>query len=159
MTYCTNCGTQIPEGVRFCSSCGAAASYNGGAAGRPAVDGPSAVSDAQNNKTMGILAYLGILVLVPIFAARESQFARYHANQGLVLAIAEVAFAIVYSIIVSILTGLLLSTGAWGLLSVLTTILGLLWLVFLVLAIIGIVNAINGRCRPLPVIGRFTLLK
>ena len=153
MTHCTNCGTQISEGIRFCSSCGAAASYNGAAAG------PPAASDAQNNKAMGILAYLGILVLVPLFAARESQFARYHANQGLVLALAEVAFGIVYSIIVGILTAALLSTGAWGLCSVLTTILGLLWFVFLVLAIIGIVNAVNGRCRPLPVIGRITLLK
>ena len=154
MAHCTNCGTQIPEGVRFCSSCGA-----GAAAGQPSASGPPAASDAQANKAMGILAYLGILVLVPLFAAKESQFARYHANQGLVLAIAEVAFGIIYSIIVGILTGLLLSTGAWGLWSVLTTILGLLWLFFLVLAIIGIVNAVNGRCRPLPLIGRITLLK
>ena len=43
--------------------------------------------DIQNNKTMAILAYIGILVLIPIFAAKESKFARFHANQGLVLLI------------------------------------------------------------------------
>jgi len=30
--------------------------------------------DAEDNKIMGILAYLGILVLVPILAAKESPF-------------------------------------------------------------------------------------
>lgn len=159
MTYCTNCGTQIPEGVRFCSSCGAAAPHGGAASAQPFAGGSPVASDAQANKAMGVLAYLGILVLIPIFAVKESRFARYHANQGLLLALAEVAFAIVYSVIVSILTGVLLGTGAWGLWSVLTTILGLLWLVFLVLAVIGIVDAVNGRCRPLPVIGHITLLK
>ena len=30
--------------------------------------------DAQDNKAMGILAYLGILVLVPIFAAKAVSY-------------------------------------------------------------------------------------
>lgn len=33
--------------------------------------------DIQNNKVMAILAYFGILVLIPIFAAKESKFARF----------------------------------------------------------------------------------
>ena len=41
--------------------------------------------DIQNNKIMAILSYFGILVLVPILAAKESKFARFHANQGLIL--------------------------------------------------------------------------
>lgn len=157
MAHCTNCGTLIAEGASFCSSCGAAASQNSASFAQPSTGAEA--SDIQNNKTMGILAYLGILVLIPIFSARESKFARYHANQGLVLALAEVAFGIIYAIITSILTAVLLSTGAWGAWSAITTILGLLWLAFLVLAIIGIVNAVNGRCKPLPVIGHITLLK
>ena len=58
--------------------------------------------DAQDNKAMGILAYLGILVLVPIFAAKESPFARFHANQGLVLLIAEAAYGIAVAILSAI---------------------------------------------------------
>ncbi len=153
MAHCTNCGTQIGEGIRFCPSCGTTCAQSG------AVAGPPETADAQNNKAMGVLAYLGILVLVPVFAARESKFARFHANQGLVLLLAEVAFGIVSAILTSIFTALLLGSGAWGLWSAITTILGLLWLVFLVLAIIGIVNAVNGRCKPLPVIGGIVLLK
>ena len=39
----------------------------------------------ENDKIMGILAYVGILVVVPLFAGGNSKFVKYHANQGLVL--------------------------------------------------------------------------
>ncbi|MBQ3610415.1 MAG: zinc ribbon domain-containing protein, partial [Bacteroidaceae bacterium] len=42
-------------------------------------------TDAEANKVMALLSYFGILVLVPIFAAKHSPFVRYHANQGVVL--------------------------------------------------------------------------
>lgn len=110
-------------------------------------------NDINQNKIMAILAYFGILVVIPIFAAKESKFARFHANQGLVLFIASVAYwimlEIIKSIIVSISTGLLL----------ITTILGLTYLVFLVLGIMGIVNAATGKAKELPIIGKFSLLK
>ena len=44
--------------------------------------------DIEQNKLMAILAYLGILVIIPILAAKESKFARFHSNQGLILLIA-----------------------------------------------------------------------
>lgn len=110
-------------------------------------------NDINQNKIMAILAYFGILVVIPILAAKESKFARFHANQGLVLFIASVAYwimlEIIKSIIVSISTGLLL----------ITTILGLTYLVFLVLGIMGIVNAATGKAKELPFIGKFSLLK
>ncbi|MGI6175151.1 MAG: zinc-ribbon domain-containing protein [Christensenellales bacterium] len=160
MAHCTNCGTQLADGIKFCPSCGAASSQNNqNSYQAPITQDTSEADDARNNKAMGVLAYLGILVLVPIFAAKESKFARYHANQGLVLALAEIAFAIVYSILTGILTAILLGTGAWGVWSVITTLLGLVWLVFLALAIIGIVNAVNGKMKDLPVIGKIRILK
>ncbi len=42
------------------------------------------------DKVMGVLAYLGILVLIPLLAKRDSEFVQFHAKQGLVLFIAEV---------------------------------------------------------------------
>ncbi len=163
MAHCTNCGAQIEAGVHFCPSCGAAQEQSNQNAYRSAYQSPplqtSPGTDAQNNKAMAILAYLGILVLVPIFAAKDSKFARFHANQGLVLFVAEIAFSIVYSILLSILSNLLFSTGSLGVWGILTTLLGLLWLVFPVLAIIGIINAVNGRMKELPVIGSITILK
>ncbi|MEA4969860.1 MAG: zinc-ribbon domain-containing protein [Candidatus Pelethousia sp.] len=181
MVHCTNCGTQIEAGSRFCPSCGAAApqsttnSYQSGQSAYqsasnayqgasntyqpPVMRDSSDSADAQNNKVMGLLAYLGILVLVPIFAAKESRFARFHANQGLVLLIAEIAFSIIYSIVTSILANLLFSTGSFGVWGVLSTLLSLLSLVFFVLAIIGIINALNGKKKELPIIGKITILK
>ena len=43
------------------------------------------IQDINANKPMGILSYIGILVLVPIFTARESRFAMFHAEQGITL--------------------------------------------------------------------------
>ena len=110
-------------------------------------------NDINQNKIMAILAYFGILVVIPIFAAKESKFARFHANQGLVLFIASVAYKIMLEIIKSIIVSI--STG----LLIITTILGLTYLVFIVLGIMGIVNAATGKAKELPIIGKFSLLK
>ena len=110
-------------------------------------------ADVQNNKAMGILSYLGILVLIPILAAKESPFARYHANQGLVLLLCEVGFSVA-SMILSVIFAFL------GPLALLWTLVS--WLVslaFLALLILGIVNAAQGLCKDLPLIGRIRILK
>ena len=117
-------------------------------------------ADAQANKAMGVLAYIGILFLVPLFSAKDSPFARFHANQGLVLCIFEVGYFIVYMILSAILTALMFtSTAGFTIFGLLITLLGLLALIFPVFAIIGIVNAVGGKCKPLPVIGNIKLLK
>lgn len=101
--------------------------------------------DIEQNKVMGILAYLGILVLIPIFAAKESPFARYHANQGLNLALLALGVWVISWILLRI---------SWAL----AIIFNLVYILILVLAIIGIINVVNGRARELPLIGRFRLL-
>jgi uncharacterized membrane protein len=109
--------------------------------------------DVDANKIFGILAYLGILCLVPIIAAKDSPFAKYHANQGLVLFILEIVLCIalyVISIFLAMLPGMF---------SILNAILGLVYLGPLVLLILGIINAAAGKCVPLPVIGGIKLLK
>lgn len=110
--------------------------------------------DAEENKAMAILAYFGILVLIPLFAAKESPFARYHTNQGLVLAIACVAFSIVCGILSAILAVI-----SWRLAFIGSILLSLVGIVFTVLAIIGIINAAKGRKRELPIIGGIRILK
>lgn len=99
--------------------------------------------DIEKNKIMGVLAYLGILVLVPLLSAKDSPFAQYHANQGLVLLIAGLivgaasAFPIIGWFIVGPIGGILL----------------------FILAIMGIINAANGEMKPLPLIGQYTIIK
>ena len=106
--------------------------------------------DAQQNKVMGILAYIGILVLVPIFAAKDSKFARFHANQGLVLAIFEVASYLIFSVILSMIPKIGWLFGVIG------------WIIsvgLLVLAVLGIVAAARGQAKELPIVGQIKILK
>lgn len=110
-------------------------------------------NDISQNKAMAILSYLSILVLVPILAAPDSKYAKYHANQGLNLFIVEIAYIVVESIL-GIIFGLIPVVGG-----ILNGILGLVHIVFLVFAILGIINAANGDAKELPIIGKFRLLK
>jgi uncharacterized membrane protein len=105
--------------------------------------------DAETNKIFGILAYLSILCLIPIITAKDSPFAKYHANQGFVLFLAEVATIIVTSAFVFI-----------PFIGFIVYFLHLiLLLVFTGVSILGIINAAAGKCVPLPVIGGIKLLK
>ena len=97
--------------------------------------------DIAANKVKAILAYFGILVLIPLFTAKESKFARFHTNQGLILLICcVVAFAL--SRIPS------LAAIAW-----------LLYVAIFILAVIGIINAAKGKAKELPLIGKIPIIK
>ena len=105
-------------------------------------------SDIEQNKIMALLAYLSWLVLIPLFAARESRFARFHCNQGIVLAVAELIAWVGFGLLGGIpLIGWVFSICKW-----------LLNVVCFVLAVIGIINAVNGKAKDLPVVGSFRIL-
>jgi len=177
MAFCGKCGTKIDEGVKFCPGCGAATEAPAAEQTQTQQAQPAAnqndfsakianlnntadttadfdKADIEQNKLMGILAYLSWLVLIPIFAAKNSKFARFHANQGLVLAITEIAWWIASGVVCSILYNINYTLG-----SLVDTLFGLVNLVFLVLLVVGIMNAVNGRAKELPVIGKFKILK
>ena len=175
MKTCKKCGINVEENVKFCPGCGSATEEVQTQQATPQQQNDFAskvaelnntadttadfdVADINSNKLMGVLAYFGLLVLVPIFAAPKSKFARFHANQGLVLAITEVAWSILLPVIRKILWAIL-GSNLWTIYSLLSTVLGLVSIVFFVLAIIGIINAANGKAKELPIIGKFKLLK
>ena len=106
-------------------------------------------NDIQQNRVMSILSYLGILVLIPLFAAKESPFARFHCNQGIVLVLAEV----ILSAAGRLLGGLPLV--GW----IIKLVAALGGIALFVFAIMGIINAVNGRAKELPLIGGFQILK
>ena len=110
-------------------------------------------TDIQNNKTMGILSYIGLLVLVPIFAAKDSKFARFHANQGLVLVIAQAIVTTVLSILAAILAHIPFVGWLFALL------IRLVIPVVYIPSIIGIINAAKGQAKELPIIGGIRILK
>ncbi len=171
MTYCGKCGKQMDEGLKFCPNCGASTESpqaEPAAQAQPQNDFSQKIQnfnntadttsefdaqDISSNKAMAILAYFGPLVLIPIFAAKGSKFARYHSNQGLVLLIAAIAYSIAYGILSSIILAI-----SWRLYFI-VSIIGLVSIVITVLAIIGIINAATGKAKELPLIGKFKLLK
>ena len=184
MAFCTQCGKEMDDAMRFCPICGAPATQGGTnpaqqasaqqtappqqpaapAGGYQAPGGGQTWNqnpyvnpeqmDINNNKGYAILSYFSLLVLIPIFAAKDSKFARFHANQGLVLMIAEV----VYWIAVAIVTAIFMAIN-WWLGSIFSTIFALGNILFLVLAILGIVAAAQGQYKTLPIIGKISILK
>lgn len=110
-------------------------------------------ADIRENKAAAAFSYLGILVLVPLLGAKESEFARFHANQGLALLAASVA----YSVAMGIVNAALLAVS-WRFYSALG-IVRLAGLVFPAFSIMGIMNVVSGQAKELPVIGKIRLLK
>lgn len=111
---------------------------NGAPASAPVAD----KADVDKNKAMGILAY--IIFFIPLIAAKDSKFAMFHANQGLVLFLLAVAIYIVGSFIPIIGWFFIIPVGQ---------------IAVLVLAIIGIINAAKGEMKQLPLIGKFEIIK
>lgn len=97
--------------------------------------------DIEKNKTMAGLSYL--LFFLPLIACPDSRYAKFHANQALILLIAGVAGNVVLAVIPVI---------GWMLMPILS-------LAILALGIIGLINGFGGKAKQLPLIGRFTILK
>ncbi len=170
MAFCGNCGAQIQEGIKFCPSCG---QLVGGAPTQtmtqttpaapesqvyappvmPGAPMQTDIQDAQENKAMAVLAY--ILFFIPLLtgAHKTSVFARYHTNQGTVLAITSIIWSIAYGILSAILV--FIPYIGW----LLMIIIGLTGFILPVFCIVGIVNAVNGQMKPLPIVGKFTIVK
>lgn len=109
--------------------------------------------DIQSNKFIAALSYWGILLLVPLFLKRESKFARYHANQGLVLFMTIILFELACRAM-SVLLGTSPSLTVF-----IISVISILNLFFLVLQILGTYRALKGEFIPLPLIGQFQVLK
>lgn len=97
--------------------------------------------DIEKNKTMAGLAYL--LFFLPLLVCPDSGYARFHANQSLVLLIFAVAGNIILGII---------PIAGW----ILLPIFGI---GILILFILGLINGFGGKVKQLPLIGRFIIFK
>ena len=84
---------------------------------------------------------VGILFILPLLVnGGQSRYAKYHANQGFILFLANIVVGIASAIL--------------GKIPVLGAVLSaLLSLASLALMIIGIINAANGKAKQLPLIG------
>ena len=100
---------------------------------------PPTPPSSHPNTGMAMIAYLGILVIIPLLTeAKNDPFVKFHIKQGLVLLICFI-FASFLSVIPVI---------GWLFGSV-------LWLACLVLVVVGMMNASASKEVELPVIGQF----
>ena len=175
MALCKNCGNQIDDNVAFCDKCG---TPTGAQAAQPAqtVEQPVPVqpvvlsgdADVQQNKGMAVLSYLGLLLLIPLFARKNSDYCKYHVKQGVTLACCEIIYSILTLIINAIVGAICPPELVWTYFTyayvpsmastVVSTILSLGSIFFLVLMIIGIVNAAQGQKKELPLLGKIKVL-
>jgi uncharacterized membrane protein len=100
---------------------------------------------SSNRTLMLVLAYLGILAIIPLVAEKNDREVQWHAKNGLVILVAEIALIVVFSIL-SHIPGV-------GCLAVL--MFPLFSLVFLVVAIFGIYKAVNGQRLVIPGLSDF----
>ena len=97
--------------------------------------------DIEKNKTMAGLAYL--LFFLPLITCPESGYAKFHANQALLLLIVAIAGNVILGII-PIIGWMLMPVFGIGV---------------LILGIMGLVSGFGGKAKRLPLIGRFDILK
>ena len=96
--------------------------------------------DGEQRMIMGILAYLGPLVVVPYLMAKHDDFVKFHIRQGVVLFVFSIAIYVAIS-----LTFFL----------PLYFLAGLLHVAYLIFLIIGVVHVVQKKTEPLPLIGTF----
>lgn len=105
-------------------------------------------NDIEQNKALTIAAYIPLLFLIPLLAAGSSKYAKFHANQGLILTIFSFVCSIINALI-DFIIGWIPAIG--GIISgIISVALGIAVLVYI---IIGVVNAAQGKAKKLPIIG------
>lgn len=98
----------------------------------------TAATGADNQKLMGILSYIGPLVIIPFLMAKEDPFVKFHIKQGLLL--------------------LIISVGVWFVTMAMPffwMFLNLINLGVFILAVIGIINVVQHEQKELPLVGSF----
>jgi uncharacterized membrane protein len=97
--------------------------------------------EADQGRTMAGLSYL--IFFLPLMACPQNEFARFHANQSLILLITCIAGNLILGIIPVI---------GW----ILLPIYGI---AMFVLCVMGMMNGFAGKEKRLPLIGGFDLIK
>ena len=132
--------TKIPMSIKFSTT--------------PTLVGlPSIKEDIEKNSAYAVLGYFGILVLIPIIFAPNSKYARFHANQAVILFIINAVYLLVASGIIALLA---LAGKAAAIIAGL--IFALFSLVIFVMWAKGLSNAASGRAKKLPLIGEYEII-
>lgn len=125
-------------------------SVNNQATPAPAETPTESTEGVMDNKVLAIIGYiLPFLFFLPLLndKSKNDTFARFHANQQLVLLISIVVLFLLKQPLMMIF------------MSMSYFIMDIINIVIVVVAILGAYNAYNGEMKELPVIGKFKILK
>jgi uncharacterized membrane protein len=107
---------------------------------------PAAPAGGSSNRTlMLVLAYLGLLALVPLLVEKDDKEVQWHAKHGLVQMACWIILFVVFTML-SFIPGV----------GCVTTLISLfLWIPILVVTILSIVKAVNGQRFIIPGVSDF----
>ncbi len=110
--------------------------------------GNTNVPNAQDDKLIGILSYLGILWIVAyiLYGSKKTEYNLFHVKQGLGLIIVWVGLWIV-----AFVAAFIPVIGP-----IIAFVMIFVYLGLLVVMILGIINAANGTQKELPLVGKLT---
>jgi len=163
MRLCSNCNSPVDENAKICPLCGATLEGNKSEAAsevkQKIVDTNSDYDykkDVEKNRGIAILSYLFFLCFIPLFGAKDSKFAYFHAVQGTVLFGIELVLGIALWIVHSILYIIMPFIFVYSVYRLFSLLLSGAFIVFVV---IGIINVVNGEMKKLPIIGDIIKVK
>ena len=136
MAFCGKCGAQIGDQERRCPVCGAETEIE--------IQAQVQANDVKTNKMMAVIAYIGILVIVPLIMEKykDSPFLKFHLNQAIVFCIGYVICPVFWAI--PYIGGYLFSIS---------------YIIIAVLQIISIIGVIRGKTISFPLIKKVKLIK
>ncbi len=108
---------------------------------------PGSPAPSSNRNVMILLSYLWLLALIPLVVEKEDREVQWHAKHGLVLAVAEMIFWVVFQILLFVLGSFL---GC--LVGIFVPLIALGIVIF---HIVAIVKGINGQRLIVPGLSQY----
>jgi uncharacterized membrane protein len=153
--FCSKCGTENPEGAKFCSKCGAGL----GVVTTPTEGAAKPEAESSTGMTAnvaGLLCYVGLPLawiggIVFVVLEKKSKFVKFHAWQSIITFGALTVVQIILSILGAIAVSLF-SFGLWNFAHVLGIIV---WVIAFGLAIALMLLAYQGKMWKVPLAGNW----
>ncbi|MEO0083705.1 MAG: hypothetical protein ABIK33_04930 [candidate division WOR-3 bacterium] len=115
----------------------------------------------EQNRILSAIGYIPFLCFLPIYLAREDEFAQFHGKQSLVLFVLYILISLALWLVSRIFGGILghviiigfmFKVIGWLLYNVVGVILGI---IYIILIILGFIYAITGNQWEIPFISSF----
>ena len=103
-------------------------------------------------KTKSVAMWAYLVFFIPLIAelCKGSKYARFHANQGLVLLLTSIAGSIVLSLVTTIL---------WFLIFLMPILTTAWWVTIVVFTVRVMISVNKGEAKELPLVGKIRIIK